>query len=99
MSTLLLITYGIWFIAHLFLLIRAPKDNLAKKWQFLLGSEAAAVAIALALMFYYDNLPGGMFGGFTYIGEVLFSMGAAIAEAILLVITLVVMIICKRNSK
>ena len=99
MSTLLIITYGIWFIAHLILLVRAAKDNITKKWQFLFASEAAAAAIALALMFYFDNRPGGMFGGFTYIGEVISSMGSAIAEASLLVISLITMAIRKHSSR
>ena len=99
MSTLLMITYGVWFIAHLFLLVRAAKDNITKKWKFLFASEAAAGVIALTLMFYFDNRTGGMFGGFTYIGEVISSMGSAIAEAILLVISLVIMLIRKHNSK
>ena len=102
METMLLIFYVIVLLVQILWLVRCILRPTPCLWGILLGVQALSAAGAFFLMRYYDSLPGsGKAPGLTYLGETLFSMGASIAYAVMLGITLAVgaVVLLRRNRK
>ena len=94
LSGIMLVTYIAIFIFQIILLVFSVRKKATRLWAFLFLSEVIPLAIALALMKYFDSLPGyGFMPGFTYLGEILASMGAAILYAVTLFVSLCVLVI------
>ncbi|MBQ4044607.1 MAG: hypothetical protein IJD06_11505 [Clostridia bacterium] len=102
METMLLIFYVIVLLVQILWLVRCILHPMPCLWGILLGVQALSAAGAFFLMRYYDSLPGsGKAPGLTYLGETLFSMGACIAYAVMLGITLAAgaVVLLHRNGK
>lgn len=88
MSIILLIIYILLTIFFIRTLVRCFKRQ--AKWWILIVSEIIAIAISAFLCSYFDNLPGsGFMPGFTYLGEVLFSYGAAILFSVIFAVSVI----------
>jgi len=86
-----LITYIAVLLLLCVLLVRAAKGDSDRDWGRLFGLEALAVAGSFCAIHIFDALPGGgMMPGLTWLGEVLYSMGAVAVYAVLLLITVVI---------
>lgn len=86
---MLLGIYLLVFAALCILLVRAAKED--RGWGRLFGFEALAGAASFCAIHIFDALPGrGMMPGLTWLGEVIYSMGAVIVYAVLLLITVVI---------
>jgi len=97
---LVLIVYICLFALDLYLLVRALKPFSARRLAAACLSELGSLAAALLLAWYFDQAPGyGMMPGLTYIQEVLYSLGAAVVFAGLLLITLVVGVFRRRRME
>lgn len=83
----LLVAYIAIFVLQIVLLVLSVRKKQKKLWRRLFVSVVIPLLTAVGLYFYYDNLPGGIFGGLTYLGEVLFSLGAAVVYGVLLLIS------------
>lgn len=84
------------FIAEVVLLVY----NLRKKkgLGFPLILNALTVALAVFLMWYFDNLPSnGIMPGFAYFAEVFFSLWAAVVFTVLTFVTLLIWLIKKHK--
>lgn len=100
MSTLLFIAYIAIFILQIALLVLSLLKKTKKLWISLFLSEIIPMITAFVLMRYYDSLPGyGFMPGLTYIGEVLFSLGAAVIYAISLFVSLCIFAVVKTVEK
>lgn len=96
----ILILYAALLIAQITFLVKTIKSNNNKHWMILIGLEIIVFGTAMALGFYYDSLPGyGKMPGFSYMGEVLFSFGAALVNVILLFISICAWIIQFERAK
>ena len=83
---MLIVVYIGILIWQLVWLISACKAR--KGWPRLIVLEVISLAAALALMYYYDSLPGmGMMPGLTYFAEVMYSMLFAAVYAVMAVIS------------
>ena len=99
MPMLVLIVYICLFILDLYLLVRAIKPFSARKLLAACLSELGSLVAALLLMWYFDQAPGyGMMPGLTYIQEVFYSFGAAVAFAGLLLFSLVLGVCAARHK-
>ena len=89
MDMIMLILYLAVLIFQIVLLIRCVRRPFPKSWAILYVMEAISLSAAFFLMRYFDALPGfGMMPGLSYLGEVLFSLGAAIAYGVMLLFSL-----------
>lgn len=97
----LLILYLIVFIIQIILLVKAIKRQETKNWIKVLVLEIIFILISIILLCYYNSLPGyGIMPGLSYLGEILFSFGAAILYFVMLVITICAkIIIYEKNQK
>ena len=94
LSGIMLISYIAIFIFQTVLLVFSAKKRSAKLFALLFSVEIAPMVIAFILMRYFDSLPGyGFMPGFTYLGEILASMGALILYAAMLAVSLLVLLI------
>ena len=85
-SGLLLAVWIAALAAQIVLTVRARKGHVPWKYPLLL--ELVCIPAALVTMEYFNRLPGhGFMPGLTWLGHVLFSLGAAGAYAAMLVIT------------
>ena len=87
MAMTLLIAYLFVFILQLFLLVQSIRKQQKTRWIALFAAELLSALAAAGLCWYFESLPGGMFGGLTYLGEVLFSFGAAAVYGMMLLIS------------
>ena len=100
LSGIMLITYIAIFTFQIVLLVFSVRKKTARLWVFLFLSELIPLTFAFVLMRYFDSLPGyGFMPGFTYLGEILASMGAAIIYAAMIFISLCTLIIMKALKK
>ena len=89
MELFLLITYIVILILQIILLVVTIRKKTKKLWMTLFSIELIPMFIVIGLMNYYDNLPGyGIMPGFSYLGEVLFSFGAAVLYGISFLISI-----------
>jgi len=83
--------YLMVFAALCALLVRTAKGDRDRDWGRLFGFELLAVIASFCAIHIFDALPGGgMMPGLTWLGEVLYSMGAVAVYAVLLLITVVI---------
>lgn len=95
MDSVLLIGYAVLFAVMVGMLIRIVKQN--RKWWPLWLFELCAAIGAWAIMMIADAVPGtSMMPGLHNFGIVIYSMGAAVAFGVLLIISLIIGLI--RNS-
>ena len=104
LSGIMLVIYIAIFISQIVLLVFSVRRKSAKLFALLFLSEIIPLVIAYVLMRYFDNLPGyGFMPGFTYLGEILASLGAVILYATAIVASLLVLLIMfiikKRKQK
>ena len=86
----LLLLYILVLLAQVAMLVRAKQGRLG--WNRPLLLEGVSLIAALLLCYYFDRLPGyGMMPGLSYMGETLFSLGAAAVYALMLLLTLLLM--------
>jgi len=98
MEIFLFITYIVVFIMQIVLFVSAIRKRKKRFWILLFSAEIIPLFIAYMLMHYYDNLPGyGFMSGFTYMGEVLFSFGAAVLYGVVFLISVVSYIVIIKN--
>ena len=96
MDTLLLIGYAVLFAVLIGINIRNVRQR--RKWWPLWLLELCAAVGALAVMVIADAAPGtGPIPGLQYFGVVIYSMGAAAAFFVLLIISLIVGLIQRNN--
>lgn len=89
MALFLLITYIVAFILQIVLLVVTIRKKTKRLWTLLFSVELIPMLVAIGLMIYYENLPGyGIMPGFSYLGEVLFSFGAAVLYGIFFLISI-----------
>ena len=99
-SLFLLIAYIAVFVSHIILLIFAIRKSQKNLWRYHLLSEVISLVLATALMFHFNSLPGhGFMPGLTYLGEVLFSFGAAILYGIMLIASICALVVIKVRTK
>ena len=99
MDIFLLIVYIMVLILQIYLLVSSIKKKTKECWLTLFLLELIPMFIAFMLANYYDNLPGrGFMPGFIYMGETLFSYGAAIIYGIILFISVFSFIVSKRKK-
>ena len=97
---MLLFGYLLLFAVQIGLLVFALKRLTTSHWCLLYVIEMLSVVAALILMVYFDNLPGyGMMPGLTYFAEVFYSFFASIGFGILLLISVFVGLVAKRNKR
>ena len=95
-SGLLLAVWIAALAAQIVLTVRARKGRTLWKYPLLL--ELVCIPAALVAMEYFNRLPGhGFMPGLTWLGHVLFSLGAAGIYAAMLVITAVLCWLEKRK--
>lgn len=94
----LLITYIVILILQVILLVITIRKKTKKLWRTLFAVELIPMLIAIGLMIYYDNLPEyGFMPGLSYLGEVLFSFGAAVLYGISFLISICSFIITAKK--
>ena len=97
-SILMLIAYVVVFASQVILFVYAVRRKTKKLWGIVFSSELFPMVIAICLMIYYNNLPGyGFMPGLAYIGEVLFSFGAAILYCVGFLISFCVYLVTSRK--
>ena len=102
MDLVFLFLYMIVFILQIVLLVLSIKKRRKIFWLSLFSLELISTIGAAFIAKYYDGLPGyGFMPGLSYIGEVIFSLGAAVTYGIMLLISIctLVVISIKNNSK
>lgn len=88
METALLIAYALVLFGQVVLLISAIRRPSARRWIILFAAEAISLAAALVLAAHFNALPGnGMMPGLTYFAEVIYSLAAALAYGVMLLIS------------
>jgi len=89
MALFLLITYTVILIFQIILFVMTVRKKTKKLWRILFSVELIPMLISIGLMIYYNNLPGyGFMPGLTYLGEVLFSLGAVVLYGISFLISI-----------
>ena len=89
MALFLLIIYIVILILQIILLVITIRKKTKKLWRTLFSIELIPMLISIGLMIYYNNLPGyGFLPGLSYLGEVLFSLGAAVLYGISFLISI-----------
>ncbi len=85
MDLILLGIYILILLLQVALIVIALRKKKKVLWPILFACEIISLVIAVFLGHYYDNLPGsGFMPGLSYIGEVLFSYGAAVVYGVML---------------
>lgn len=88
MEIALFIFYLIALLAQVVLLIFAAKWPTVRRWIILFAVEAITLAAALVFAAYFDAQPGtGIMPGLTYFAEVIYSLAAAAATGVMLLIS------------
>ena len=87
MAMTLLLVYIFVFILQVVLLVRSIQKKQKKLWLGFFAFQLISALLAAGLCWYYETLPGGMFGGLTYMGEVLFSFGAAVVYGLFFLVS------------
>lgn len=89
MALFLLIIYIVILILQIILLVITIRKKTKKLCRTLFSIELIPMLISIGLMIYYSNLPGyGFMPGLSYLGEVLFSFGAAVLYGISFLISI-----------
>lgn len=98
METILLIAYIAVLIVQVVLLVSSIRKKSKKSWLILCLLELISLASATGLFFYYNSLTGyGMMPGLTYLGEVLFSYGAALVYGGMLAVSVIIYFIGRKT--
>ena len=89
MALFLLITYIVILIFQIILFVISIRKKTKKLWRILFSAELVPLLISIGLMIYYNDLPGyGFMPGLTYLGEILFSLGAVVLYCISFLISI-----------
>jgi len=99
MGTVFFILYTVILLLQIVFLIRTIRKRSAANWKHLYIMELVPLVIAAVLAIYYNSLPDPGFLGMSYLGEVLFSMMAAAAYAVMFVVSLIAHVISKWRNK
>ena len=84
----LLVAYMVILVLQIVLLVLSLRKKQKKLWLSLFLVEVIPMLIANGLRIYYDSLPGyGIMPGLTYIGEVLYSLGASIVYCLVFLVS------------
>ena len=87
-ASLMLIAYMVILVLQIVLLVLSLRKKQKKLWLSLFLVEVIPMLIANGLRIYYDSLPGyGIMPGLTYIGEVLYSLGASIVYCLVFLVS------------
>ena len=98
MALFLLVIYMVIFIVQIYLLVVILRKQIKKLWALLFSLELIPMLLAIGLMKYYDSLPGyGFMPGLCYLGEVLFSYGAAVLYGVCFFISVCICFITGKN--
>ena len=97
MDLFVLFAYILILAAQIALLVFAIRKPDKKLWRPLFGFELFSLLASVGLMFLFDALPGnGFMPGFTWLGEFVFSLAAAVAYGIMLLLTALIRAFRKR---
>lgn len=87
-SAPLLIAYIVIFVVQFILLVASIRKKQKKLWRKLFLIQLISILVSIGLGFLYDRLPGyGFMPGLSYLGEVLFSFGAAMVYGLFFLIS------------
>ena len=92
MDTIIFVVYVVVFIYLITLLVISVRKKSIRYWVVEYLSEVLAIIGAIVTMCYFNNLPfprDDFFPGLKYLGEILFSMGAAILYTIIFIVSIV----------
>lgn len=102
MDIFLPVLYLLVLIGQAVLLVFAIRRPTVRRWNILLGVEVFSLVATLLLAIHYHALPGfGIMPGMTYFAETLFSLFAALAYSVMLLIAALcrlLVFIRRRNS-
>lgn len=94
----LLVIYILIFILQIVLLVKSVRRKTNRFWKYLFLIELIPMVTASYLVGYFDDLPGyGFMPGLTYLGEYLFSFGAAILYGFMFLITIIFSLCIKKK--
>ena len=80
---------GVILIFQIILFVISIRKKTKKLWRILFSAELVPLLISIGLMIYYNDLPGyGFMPGLTYLGEILFSLGAVVLYCISFLISI-----------
>lgn len=100
MDLFLFCAYLLILVAQIVLLVfavRKPEKNL---WSKLFCLEFLSAIAAVGLMFLFDSLPGsGFMPGLTWLAEVIFSLFAAIAYGLMILISIITAAVLEWRKK
>lgn len=100
MAYILLVSYLIILAAQITSLVFAAKKKATKIWVGTFISEIIPLILSIITMMYFNSLPGyGFMPGLSYLGEILFSFGAAALYAIMILISLIVFLCLHKRKK
>ena len=92
MDLFLFSAYVLILVAQIVLLIFAIRKPDKKLWRPLFGFELFSLSASVGLMFLFDALPGkGFMPGLTWFAEWFYSLLAAGAYGIMLLLTLIIL--------
>lgn len=95
----LLVAYIVILVLQMVLLVLSVRKKQKKLWLSLFLVEVIPMLIANGLRIYYDSLPGhGIMPGLTYIGEVLYSLGASIVYCLVFVVSVLCYVASPKES-
>ena len=99
MDIVLFFIYLVVLALQIALLVLSIKKRTKPLWISLFSLELVPMGIAAALGVYYDGLPGyGFMPGLSYLGEILFSYGAAVIYGVTFLVSVCACIICTKNN-
>lgn len=88
METVLLVLYLLIFIVQAVMLIFAIHRPTRLRWLLLFVLEVLPLASAGLIAWHFDTLPGfGIMPGLTYFAESIFSLAAAMAYGVMLLVS------------
>lgn len=100
MELVLLSIYIVMVLLQALFLFWNLRHPVAARWKSLFLIQFLSFGGALILAFHYNSLPGhGFMPGLTYLGEIVFSIGAAIVYGILLAFSLIIGHLSRRKHK
>lgn len=100
MAYILLIAYFIILAAQITSLVFAVKKKTTKLWVGTFVAEIIPLILSIITMMYFNSLPGyGFMPGLSYLGEILFSFGAAALYAIMILVSFIVFLCVRKRKK
>lgn len=100
MSYILLIAYLLILAAQITSLVFAIKTKTTKLWVGTFVTEIIPLILSIITMMYFNSLPGyGFMPGLSYLGEILFSFGAAVLYALMILVSFIVFLCIRKKRK